>query len=195
MNWREQGMSSTHRSGFEQLAAPHMVSAYNLALHLLRGRADAEDAVQDAYVRAFRAFHQLEGQEIKPWLLTIVRNVCYRHLQNRRRSGNVVSLDEALLPAPGNPDGELAMASKERSPEQVAMQTSEEELLRRALASLPPAFREVVVLREIEELSYREIADVIGAPVGTVMSRLSRARAELQMIYERFLERKDRNEL
>ena len=188
-------MPSKARSRFEQLAMPHMASAFGLALRLLRAQADAEDAVQDAYVRAFRAFHQLEGQEIKPWLLTIVRNVCYRHLESRRRAGNIVSLDEALLGASNAVEGELALASKERSPEQAAISVSDEALLSQALSDLSPAYREVIVLREIEELSYREIAAVIGAPVGTVMSRLSRARSELQLAFERRLERKDCNEL
>jgi RNA polymerase sigma-70 factor (ECF subfamily) len=188
-------MKSTERARFEQLAMPHMDAAYNLALHLVRTRADAEDAVQDAFVRAFRAFHQLEGQSTKPWLLTIVRNVCYRHLQNRRRAANVVSLDEALLSPDGGREQELMLASHEHSPEQSAIASSEQALLREALQALPAAFREVIILRELEDLSYREIADVIGAPVGTVMSRLSRARDELQRVYNGLLARKDKDAL
>jgi RNA polymerase sigma-70 factor, ECF subfamily len=172
------------RSRFEQLALPHLDAAHTLAYHLLRGRADAEDAVQDAFIRAYRAFHQLEGADIKPWLLTIVRNICYRRLQERRSRGNVISLDEALGPrAAARPLSSASLsefAAKEPSPEQAAITASDQSLLDQAIAALPPVFREVIVLREIEELSYREIAAIIGAPVGTVMSRLSRARAELR---------------
>jgi RNA polymerase sigma factor (sigma-70 family) len=173
--------AGTERAAFEQQALPHMDAAYHLAFNLLRGRADAEDAVQDAYVRAYRAYHQLEGADIKPWLLTIVRNVCYRRLQERRRVGNVISLDEALGPRASSAPG-VEFASKEPSPEQAAISVSDHSLLNQAIGSLPPVFREVIVLRELEELSYREIADIIGAPVGTVMSRLSRARAELRTL-------------
>lgn len=186
---REHAM--TDRSRFEQLAMPHMDAAHNLAFHLLRSRADAEDAVQDAYVRAYRAFHQLQGEDIKPWLITIVRNVCYRRLQERRRVGNVISLDEALGPR-GNA-AEFEMASSQRSPEQEAIAASDQAMLTAAINALVPVFREVIVLREIEELSYREIADIIGAPAGTVMSRLSRARAELRALLTKQMDRDDSN--
>jgi RNA polymerase sigma-70 factor (ECF subfamily) len=174
------------RASFEQVALPHMAAAFNLARHILGQRADAEDAVQDAYVRAYRAYHQLESQDIKPWLLTIVRNVCYRRLQQRRRANNVISLDEAINPGAA---GEYELHSGLRSPEEAAIGASEQTLVSTAIADLPPAFREVIVLREIEELSYREIADVIGAPVGTVMSRLARARSQLKARLSRLLDR------
>jgi RNA polymerase sigma-70 factor, ECF subfamily len=170
------------RTAFEHQALPHLDAAYTLAFHLLRSRPDAEDAVQDALIRGYRAFHQLEG-DIKPWLLTIVRNVCYRRLQERRRMGNVISLDEALGPRSEGTrggGGGLEFATKEPSPEQTAINAADRTLLTQAIGALPPVFREVIVLREIEDLSYREIADIIGAPIGTVMSRLSRARAELR---------------
>jgi RNA polymerase sigma-70 factor, ECF subfamily len=185
----------TERAKFEALALVHMGAAYNLAFALLRGRADAEDAVQDAFLRAYRAFHQLDSSDIKPWLLTIVRNVCYRRLQQRRRAGNVISLDEALHPRPGIASIEAEIASTQRSPEQEAIDTSDQSMLATAIAALPPVFREVIVLREIEELSYREIADVIGAPVGTVMSRLSRARGELRALLTKLMDRDDSNAL
>lgn len=187
--WR----SMTEKSKFEQAALVHMDAAYNLALWLLRERVDAEDAVQDAYLRAFRAFHQLEGAQIKPWLLTIVRNVCYRRLQERRRAGNVISLDEALSARPGAAFAEAEMISSQRSPEQMAIGSSDQAMLTAALSELPPVFREVIVLREIEELSYREIAEVIGAPAGTVMSRLSRARLELRTILTKLMNRDGSN--
>jgi RNA polymerase sigma-70 factor, ECF subfamily len=174
------------RAKFESQALPHMNAAFHLAYCLLRGRADADDAVQDAYVRAYRAFHQLEADDIKPWLLTIVRNVCYRRLQERRRVGNVISLDEALGPRVGASTG-IEFASKEPSPEQAAISASDHAMLDHAISALPPVFREVIVLREIEELSYREIADIIGAPIGTVMSRLSRARVELRELMTKLM--------
>lgn len=177
----------SQRLRFEQVALPHMDAAFNLARHLLGQRADAEDAVQDAFVRAYRAYHQLEGDDIKPWLLTIVRNVCYRRLQQRRRASNVISFDEAINPgaAVGGPE----LRSGLRSPEETAIGVSEQTLVSAVIADLPPAFREVIVLREIEELSYREIADIIGAPVGTVMSRLARARSQLKARLTRLLDR------
>jgi len=185
----------TKRSKFETDAMAHMDAAYNLAFCLLRARADAEDAVQDGYLRAFRAYHQLQGASMKPWLLTIIRNVCYRRLQERRRAGNVVSLDEALSSRSGAASIEANLASTQISPEHAAIRSSDQTILATALDNLPPAFHEVIVLREIEELTYQEIADVIGAPVGTVMSRLSRARAELRALLTRMMERNDSNEL
>ncbi len=182
--------ASPERARFEQLAIVHMDAAYRLAFAILRARPDAEDAVQDAYLRAYRALHQLEGTDIKPWLLTIVRNVCYRRLQQRRGAGNVISLDEvmesrsAVATDPG-------LTSHLPSPEQAAVSTSEQALLAEAIGALTPVFREVIVLRELEELSYREIADIIGAPVGTVMSRLARARADLRTRMLRLMDRDD----
>jgi RNA polymerase sigma-70 factor, ECF subfamily len=175
----------TDRAKFEQHALPHMDAAFNLAFHLLRSRTDADDAAQDAFVRAYRAYHQLEGADIKPWLLTIVRNVCYRRLQERRRAGNIISLDEAMVSRTGATGVEYA--SKDPSPEQAAVAASDHALLMQAIGALPPVFREVIVLREIEDLTYQEIADVIGAPVGTVMSRLSRARADLRDVMTKLM--------
>lgn len=166
----------------------HLDAAYGLAFTLLRAKADAQDAVQDAYLRAYRAMHQLQGAEIKPWLLTIVRHVCYRRLQERRGAGNVISLDEALGPRSGVAS-DPGFASSQPSPEQAAINASEQAMLSEAIGALTPAYREVIVLRELEELSYREIADIIGAPVGTVMSRLSRARTELRAQMTRLMDR------
>ena len=184
--------ASRDRASFERELLALLPAAYSLAFLLLRVRADAEDAVQDASVRAFRAYGQLEG-EVKPWLLAIVRNVCYRRLQARRRATNVISLDEALgAPGGGNVD---ALRARDRSPEEAVVLDAERSMLAQALQRLAPVFREVVVLREIEELSYREIADVIGAPIGTVMSRLSRGRRDLREAMTRLMEEADRHEL
>ena len=179
------------RASFERELLAHLPAAYGLAFLLLRSRADAEDAVQDASVRAFRAFRQLEGDS-KPWLLAIVRNVCYRRLEERRLATNVISLDEAIGAGTADVEG---LRTRERTPEEAAVLSSDRSMLMQALAQLPPVFREVIVLREIEELSYRQIADVIGAPIGTVMSRLSRGREELRQAMMRLLEEADRHEV
>lgn len=182
---------------FEQRALPHMPAAHNLAFWLVRSRPDAEDIVQEAYLKAYRGFDGLKGEDIKPWLLTIVRNTAFRWLSTRQRVGNVISLDEAFSGRGGDDRGDeratMQIASDEPSAEAMMVRADEHALVMRALALVGPVFREVLVLREIEELSYREIADVIGAPVGTVMSRLSRARAELKQKLEALIERQDRN--
>jgi RNA polymerase sigma factor (sigma-70 family) len=183
--------AGTDRASFERRVLVHLPAAYNLAWLLLRSDAEAEDAVQDATVRAYRAFHQLRGEAAKPWLLAIVRNVCYRRLQQRKRAGNVISLDEAMVPGALGPADDLAFASRERSPEQAVLRAADVSMLHGAIERLPPVFREVIILREIEELSYREIADVIGAPIGTVMSRLARAREELRSTMTRLMNEDD----
>jgi RNA polymerase sigma-70 factor, ECF subfamily len=182
----------TDKARFEMLAMPHMKACYGLAYSLLRQSSDAEDAVQDAYVRAYRALHQLRNDDIKPWLLTIVRNVCYRRLREKR-TRNVISLDEALYDQSGNATQHEAFASKLPSPEQAAINASNHVMLNDLVAALPPVFREVIILREIEELPYSDIAVIIGAPVGTVMSRLSRARTELRELTEKYLNRVNSN--
>lgn len=183
----------TDRERFEQEVLVHLPAAYHLAWLLLRCRSEAEDAVQDACLRAYRACGQLKGAAAKPWLLAIVRNVSYRRIQDRRRSGNVVSIDEALGHAAA-PHGKH-LASAESSPEEAAVIASELALLDRALLTLPPVYREVLALREVEGLSYREIAEVIGAPVGTVMSRLSRAREDVRAAMLRLSNAGDANAL
>lgn len=180
----------TNRERFEKEVLVHMPAAYHLAWLLLRSRAEAEDAVQDAFLRAFRAFDQCQGLP-KPWLLAIVRNVSYRRIQDRRRRDNVVSIDE-VLGQDASPHASQ-LTSSDCTPEQSAVLNSELALLERAMQALPPVFREVLALREVEGLSYREIADVIGAPVGTVMSRLSRARDDVRSAMLRLSEEDDAN--
>lgn len=165
------------RTSFERLALAHLDAAHNLAYWLVRSRPDAEDIVQDAYVRAFLAFASCKG-DIKPWLLTIVRNVAYRWLSDRKRRGNVIAIEEGLTPR--ERASQMLVVSDEPSAEAVLIAAEDRALVQDALADLSPAFREVLILREVEDLSYAEIAIVIGSPVGTVMSRLSRARAELK---------------
>ena len=178
----------TERTRFERLALPHMDAAYNLAFWLLRRQADAEDAVQDAYLRAFRGFRDFEGEDIRPWLLKIVRNVVFRKLSDQKRASNVISFDGAISDrAGGGEPAALQVAAGGPSAEDVVIAAGEQALVKRALAELAPIFREVIVLREIEAMSYREIAELTGAPIGTVMSRLARGRAELRKTLTRMM--------
>ncbi|HWB45697.1 MAG TPA: sigma-70 family RNA polymerase sigma factor [Hyphomicrobiaceae bacterium] len=173
-------------SGFERLMLPHLDAAFNLAFWLVRSEADAEDIVQEAYIRAFRGFRGFAGADARPWLLAIVRNAAYRWLSNRRRAANVISLDEAF----GGPRADAAepqIASEEPTPEALLIGEVDRNLVHSALAELPPVYREVVVLREIEGLAYREISRVTGAPIGTVMSRLARGRNELRKVLSRMM--------
>jgi len=170
---------------------PCTEAAFNLAFWLVRSRADAEDIVQEAYLRAFRAFDGFRGGDMRPWLLAIVRNTAYRWLSNRRRSGTVISLEEAFAEGGGQSVDEIA--SDEPTAEERLIGAAERDYVLRALAELPPAFREVLVLREIEGLAYREIAEVTGVPVGTVMSRLSRGRGELRKVLTRLMGKDEPN--
>lgn len=162
---------SDRRQRFEALALPHIDAAYNLARWLSGSPTDAEDIVQDAMLRAFRGFEQLRGDDPRPWLMSIVRN-CWRDRAaqpHRRRD----------VPLPAGAQGpELVFDGPDA--EAQAVRASEGRRLRAMIATLPDDFREVLILREMEDLSYREIAEVVGAPIGTVMSRLARARAALR---------------
>jgi len=162
------------RSRFEEVVLQHRSSAFNLAYWILQSREDAEDAVQDAYVRAFRAFDTFAGVSARAWLLAIVRNVAYSALQARKRTRNVITLSEEL-----SLGDSVNAVSQEPSPESVVMVREGQQLLLDALTRLPPIHRDILVLREMEGLSYAEISKVTGTAIGTVMSRLSRARAEL----------------
>jgi RNA polymerase sigma-70 factor (ECF subfamily) len=158
------------RQRFEAQALPHIDAAYNLARWLARSPADAEDIVQDAMLRAFRGFDGFRGGDAKPWLLAIVRNCC--------RSAGADSRRRAHTPLPEDDAG--ALASGDADPEAQAVRASESRKLNAAIALLPNEFREVLILREMEEMSYRDIAEATGTPMGTVMSRLARARAMLK---------------
>jgi RNA polymerase sigma factor (sigma-70 family) len=151
---------------------PHLDAAYNLARWLARNDADAQDVVQDAYLRAFRFFGGFEGRNARAWLLSIVRNAFYSSLAAREQHES--------LPEDGDVAAEIAELAGPESPETLLIRGDERRLVNEAIAALPPEFREALVLRELEELSYREIAEVTGVPIGTVMSRLSRARALLR---------------
>jgi RNA polymerase sigma-70 factor, ECF subfamily len=156
---------------FEEFILPHLDAAYNLARWLVRNATDAEDLVQEAYLRAWKGFAGFRGGDGRGWLLTIVRNTCYTWLHANRRHELAVEFDEQLHSA------DVATPEAER----VLVQSAGRATLEKALQELPAEFREVIVLRELEELSYKEISDIAGVPVGTVMSRLARARARLQL--------------
>jgi RNA polymerase sigma-70 factor, ECF subfamily len=152
------------RAAFEATFLPHLPAAYNLARWLTRDGHDAEDVVQEAYLRAFRSFAGFRGGDGKAWFLAIVRNTCLTWLHHNRPPRPTVPFDEARH--------DRADLTPETPPDGDA--------LRAALEELPPDFREAVVLRELEGLSYKEVAAVTGVPIGTVMSRLSRGRGLLR---------------
>jgi len=155
---------------FEQEVLPHLDAAYNLARWLTRNDQDAQDIVQEAYLRAFRFFPGFRGGDARAWLMKIVRNTCYTWLHANRPLQDAAEFDENFF----QPD------SRAPNPEEVVLQKDNAALLRTALEKLPPNYREVLILRELEGMSYKEIADITGMPVGTVMSSLSRARGRLR---------------
>ena len=159
------------RRRFEAQALPHLDAAYNLARWLSRSSADADDIVQDAMLRAFRAFDGFRGGDVKPWLLAIVRNCSLTAVKGRNRKAHV-PLDGA--------QGEIELVAEGDDPEMAAIQADHARKLDRAIAALPGEYREALILREMEDMSYRDIATVTGVPIGTVMSRLARARASLK---------------
>jgi len=163
----------SHRS-FEEVVVPHLDAAFNYARWLTRNDADAQDVVQDAYVRALRFFSSLRGDDARAWLLTIVRNTWYGRLARQRGVGAPAVFDERVDP---RLDDNL-------DPEALVIQQQTIETVRRAVEELPVDFREVIVLRELEGFSYKEIAMVIDAPIGTVMSRLARARERLSAVLQ-----------
>jgi RNA polymerase sigma-70 factor, ECF subfamily len=158
------------RRRFEEAVLPHLDAAYNLARWLARDDSDAEEVVQTACLRALRFFGGFAGGNARAWLLTIVRNTFFSFVAQRRGHEQDAPFDEEVHGAEqagGDPEAEL-------------LRRADAQLLRRAIAALPVVFREVIVLREIEGLAYKEIAAVAGIPIGTVMSRLARARQHLQ---------------
>ena len=160
---------------------PHLDSAYNLARWLTRNDADAQDVVQEAMLRAFKYFDGFDGQYAHAWLLKIVRNTCFTWLRENRSTSNAVPLEENLDAV--DQDGsalELNAQGLGRSPEIIVEAIRDARQLDALIDELPAAYREVIILREMEDLSYREIAEISGVPIGTVMSRLARARQMLQ---------------
>src|SRR5579863_1312398 len=161
-------LDSQDRVRFEQIVLPHLDAAFNLSRWLLRSRTDSEDVAQEALLRAFRFFRGFHGGDARAWLLQIVRNTCYTWLEKNRQVELMTEFDEDLHP------------QSSATPEALAIAGDNRERLHRALESLPPRFREVIVLRELEGCSYKEIATITAIPIGTVMSSLARARQRLQ---------------
>jgi RNA polymerase sigma-70 factor (ECF subfamily) len=157
---------------FEQAILPHLDAAYNLARWLTRRDQDAEDVVQEAYLRAFQFFGSFRGGDGRTWLLTIVRNTCYTWLRKNRVTEQSASFEEE----------KHSPAFADSNPEAILLRAEDAEMLRKTLGELPAEYREVLVLRELEELSYKELAQVTGMPIGTVMSRLARGRERLQQL-------------
>jgi len=155
------------RSRFELLVVPHLAAAYNLARWLTRNDHDAEDVVQEAYLRAFRFFDHFHGVDGRAWILAIVRNACYTWLQQNRRKQVAI-------------EDEMDFADSKPNPEALHLAGVDQQLLRQAIEDLPEEFREAIVLRELEGLSYKEIGGIAGVPIGTVMSRIARARQRLE---------------
>jgi RNA polymerase sigma factor (sigma-70 family) len=157
---------------FEEQVSPHLKSAYNRAKWLTRSREDAEDIVQEAFLRAFSAFESLRSEDARPWLLAIVHNTAITWLKRRRNAPATIGFDEALEgPIEPSPDPEVRL-----------LISCDQERVRQALAELPWEFRETVMLRDMEGLSYKEISATKGVPIGTVMSRVSRGRDWLKRL-------------
>jgi RNA polymerase sigma-70 factor (ECF subfamily) len=165
-------MNDDSRRRFDAQVLPHLDAAYNLARWLVRDSHDAQDVVQDAMVRALRHFAGLRGADARPWLLAIVRNAAWAWLRQRRPADTTELTDDML-------ETILSRQGPDLNPETLAMRRGERQALDAAITGLPLVFREVLILRELEDLAYREIAQVLDVPMGTVMSRLARARAML----------------
>ena len=169
-NPQEQDRSEGELGSFEEVMLPHLDAAHNLARWLLRSEQDAQDVVQEAYLRAFKSFGGFHGSNGRAWLLTIVRNTSYTLLKKNKAVDLTTPFDEEIH----------GTSHESHSPVALLERTEDAELIREAMDELPAEFREILVLRHQEGLSYKEIADVAQMPPGTVMSRLSRARAKLK---------------
>jgi RNA polymerase sigma-70 factor (ECF subfamily) len=163
-------LESNELGRFEAIVLPHLDAAYTLARYLTRNEHDAQDVVQDAYLRALKYFDGFRGVDGRPWLLAIVRNTAFTWRRRHRIDASVTEFDERLH----------SEGVAELHPEAAVLGASARESLHQALDELPAEFREVIVLRELQGFSYKEIGEITGVPVGTVMSRLSRARQRLQ---------------
>ncbi len=173
-------MSPNPKLRFERLALPHLDAAYNLARWLTRNDEDAADVVQEAYLRAFSYFDSFDGeqaQSARAWLLTIVRNTCYSWMRKNRRP-EMVAMDDEFEAGTG--DALYEVDAHRNEPEARLLAAADAAMLDQAIAALPAGFREVIVMRELEDLSYKEIAAVTGIAMGTVMSRLARGRQLLR---------------
>lgn len=168
----ESAVSKGRRDRFEESVLPHLNAAYNLARWLTRNEQDAEDVVQESYLRALRSFDSFQlGRDARAWLLKIVRNTYYTWRQRNRPHEVVTQFEENAREA----------AATDASPETALIEKANAELIRQAIENISLEYREVFILRELEQLSYKEIAQIVDVPLGTVMSRLSRGRKELEM--------------
>src|SRR6185369_15106065 len=172
-HWRTVMEGPLH--SFDEVALPHLDAAYNLARWLTRNDKDAEDVAQEAFLRAFRHFGSFQGGDARPWLLAIVRNTYYTWIRHNRVAELETPFDEETY----------ATIPDSLDPEMQLVREADNEMLRDALEELPAELREILVLREFEDLSYKEIAQVAKIPLGTVMSRLARARKRLERILTR----------
>lgn len=176
-------IDSAKKKRFQALVLPHLNSAFNLACWLTGSRQDAEDVVQEAYLRAFKFFDSFHGEDGRAWLLAIVRNTFYNWYRINRGQGENSLFDEALHSTDAaNATIAAGMEHADNNPETLLMQKDSGRLLQQALEALPLEFREVMVMRELEDLSYKQIAGIVGIPIGTVMSRLGRGRKLLAKI-------------
>jgi RNA polymerase sigma-70 factor (ECF subfamily) len=176
--WKERDEPEPHTlRRFEEAILPHMDAAYNLARWLTRDDHDAEDLVQESYLRAFKFFGSFHGANARGWLLTIVRNTCYTWFRENRAEELATSFNEDIHSTEADPF----------DPQKLLLQRESSQLLRQALDELPLEFREVLILRELEGLSYKEIAVIADLPPGTVMSRLARARTRLKQCLSRLI--------
>src|SRR6478752_1338886 len=167
----EQGAAQKHElASFEEMMLPHLDAAHNLARWLMRNEQDAQDVVQEAYLRAFKSFSGFHGSNGRAWLLTIVRNTSYTLLKKNRAADLTTPFDEEIH----------ASGHESASPATLLEHAEDSELIKNAMEELPAEFREILVLRHQEGLSYKEIADIAQIPLGTVMSRLARARDKLK---------------
>jgi RNA polymerase sigma-70 factor (ECF subfamily) len=195
-NNREQVLvpNSGKRMRFERLFMPHLNAAYNLACWLVRHPQDAEDMVQETYLKAYKAFDGFKGEKPLPWLLAILRNTCLTWLVRKSRHGKILDFDEALRDRALEHITDWTQDAP-LEPDAVWLRDEEQNRVREALEELPELLRTIIVLREFEDLRYVQIAEILGVPVGTVMSRLSRARSHLKARLDKDSDKGQRNEL
>lgn len=172
--------ASTKEQRFQIVMLQHLDSAFNLARWLARSSQDAEDIVQEAYLRAFKFFDSFHGEDGRAWLLGIVRNTFYTWYQQNKTQALSTQFEEELHST--QIDDDAAMQYSDNNPEALLIQKDSRRQMHQALEALPVEFREVMVMRELEDLSYKQIAGIIGIPIGTVMSRLGRGRKQLAEI-------------
>jgi RNA polymerase sigma-70 factor, ECF subfamily len=168
---------SSRQSEFERQVLPHLDAAYNLARFIMRNDHDAEDVVQESSMKAFRFFEGFRGENSRAWFLTIVRNTAFTALKRNRMDEESVVFEEELH------GGQMPALDAGVAIDRV----QDQQTVRTAIEQLPAEFREAITLRELEGMSYKEIADVVGAPIGTIMSRLARARRQLQLLLTKTL--------